>query len=102
MPVDELQAGQTGYGLTVFAGTEPDTFGVTILGVQRGARAGGDMIMVELSGQGLETSAVAQGMSGSPVYLDDGRLIGAVAFGWPGALRPIAGLTPGRRPGRRP
>lgn len=92
--VDELSAGQTGYGLTVFAGSQPDTFGVTILGVQRGARVGGDIIMVELSGHGLETSAVAQGMSGSPVYLDDGRLVGAVAFGWGGALRPIAGVTP--------
>lgn len=94
VPVGELRAGQTGYGLTVFQGSEPDTFGVTVLGVRHGARAGGDIILVELSGQGLETSAVAKGMSGSPVYLDDGRLVGAVAFGWPGALRPIAGLTP--------
>lgn len=92
--LDDLQVGQTGYGLTVFQGTEPDTFRVTILGIQHGARAGGDVILAELSGHGLETSAVAQGMSGSPVYLDDGRLVGAVAFGWPGALRPIAGLTP--------
>ncbi len=90
----ELQPGQTGYGLTVFAGTEPDTFGVTILGVRPAASVGTDMILVELSGHGLERSAVAKGMSGSPVYLDDGRLIGAVAFSWPGALRPIAGLTP--------
>ena len=94
VPVDELQVGQTGYGLTVFQGTEPDTFDVTILGVQHGSRAGGDVILVELSGHDLQRSAVAQGMSGSPVYLDDGRLLGAVAFGWPGALRPIAGLTP--------
>jgi hypothetical protein len=94
VPVDDLVAGQTGFGLSVFRGTEPDTFTVTILGVQRGARADGDLVLVELSGQGLETSAVAQGMSGSPVYLDDGRLVGAVAFGWSGALRPIAGVTP--------
>lgn len=92
--VDDLRPGQTGYGLTVFQGTEPDTFGVTILGVQRGLRVGGDVILAELSGHGLETSAVAQGMSGSPIYLDDGRLVGAVAFGWAGALRPVAGITP--------
>ena len=94
VPPAELVPGQTGYGLTVFAGTEPDTFGVTVLGVRHAARAGGDIIMVELSGHDLERSAVAQGMSGSPVYLDDGRLMGAVAFGWSGALRPIAGVTP--------
>jgi hypothetical protein len=93
-PVDDLRAGQTGYGLTVFSGSEPDTFDVTVLGVRAASRVDGDMILVELSGHGLERSAVARGMSGSPVYLDDGRLIGAVAFGWPGALRPIAGLTP--------
>ena len=92
VPPAELVPGQTGYGLTVFAGTEPDTFGVTVLGVRHAARAGGDIIMVELSGHDLERSAVAQGMSGSPVYLDDGRLVGAVAFGWSGALRPIAAL----------
>jgi len=94
--IGEGAAGQTGYGLSVFAGTEPDTFGVTVLGVQRGARAAGDVILVELSGCDLERTAVAEGMSGSPVYLDDGRLLGAIAFGWPGALRPIAGLTPAR------
>jgi len=94
VPVAELQPGQTGYGLTVFTGTEVDTFSMTVLGIRHGTRAGGDIIMVELAGHDLERSAVAQGMSGSPVYLDDGRLVGAVAFGWPGALRPIAGLTP--------
>jgi len=92
--VDDLRPGQTGFGLTVFRGTVPDTFGVTILGVQRGLRVGGDVILAELSGHGLETSAVAQGMSGSPVFLDDGRFLGAVAFGWAGALRPVAGITP--------
>jgi hypothetical protein len=94
VPASELVPGQIGYGLTVFAGSVPDTFGVTVLGVRHAARAGGDIIMVELSGHDLERSAVAQGMSGSPVYLDDGRLMGAVAFGWSGALRPIAGVTP--------
>jgi len=94
VPVAELQPGQTGYGLSVFTGTEVDTFSMTVLGIRRGTRAAGDIIMVELAGHDLEQSAVAQGMSGSPVYLDDGRLVGAVAFGWPGALRPIAGLTP--------
>lgn len=94
VPIGEVVPGQTGYGLTVFAGDRPDTFAVTVLGVQHGARAGGDIIIVELAGRDLERSAVARGMSGSPVYLDDGRLLGAVAFGWPGALRAICGLTP--------
>jgi hypothetical protein len=32
-------------------------------------------------------------MSGSPVYLD-GKLLGALAFGWPFASEPIGGVTP--------
>ena len=32
-------------------------------------------------------------MSGSPVFLE-GRFAGALAFGWPGALKPLAGVTP--------
>ncbi|MBE0566912.1 MAG: hypothetical protein IH621_13195, partial [Krumholzibacteria bacterium] len=89
----EIAPGMTGYGLTVFAGTAVDTFGVTVIGVQPNVRAQGSLILIEVSGHGLETSAIAQGMSGSPVFID-GRLAGALAFGWGGALRPIAGVTP--------
>jgi hypothetical protein len=91
--VDEISPGMTGYGLTVFSGTRVDTFAVTVLGVQHRTRAAGDVIVIEVGGHDLELSAVAQGMSGSPIYLDD-RFAGALAFGWSGALRPIAGVTP--------
>ncbi len=91
--VDEIRPGMTGYGLTVFAGTRIDTFGVTVVGVQENIRADGHLILVEVSGHGLEESSIAQGMSGSPVFLD-GRLAGALAFGWGGALRPLGGVTP--------
>ncbi len=93
LPVADVEPGMVGYGLSVFQGTRIDTFGVQVIGVQRGVRAGGDLILVEVSGHDLERSAVAQGMSGSPVFID-GRFIGAVAFGWAGSLRPLAGLTP--------
>ncbi len=52
-----------------------------------------DLILCRLSGQGLEQSGVAAGMSGSPVYID-GKLIGAVAYAWPFAKEPLAGVTP--------
>ena len=93
IPIAEITAGMTGYGLTVLEGTRVDTFAVTVLGVQHRTRAAGDVIIIEVAGHGLELSAVAQGMSGSPVFLD-GRFAGAVAFGWAGALRPLAGVTP--------
>ncbi|MBK8166560.1 MAG: hypothetical protein IPK64_11475 [bacterium] len=93
IPVAEIRAGMTGYGLTVFAGSRIDTFSVRVLGVQENARAQGSLVLVEVGGHGLERSSIAQGMSGSPVYLD-GRFAGAVAFGWEGALSPIGGVTP--------
>lgn len=93
IPVAEIRPGMTGYGLTVFAGSRVDTFSVRVLGVQENARAQGSLVLVEVGGHGLERSSIAQGMSGSPVYLD-GRFAGAVAFGWEGALSPIGGITP--------
>ncbi len=89
----EIRPGMTGYGLSVFQGAAVDTFGVTVIGVQPNVRVGGSMILIEVSGHGLELSSIAQGMSGSPVFIE-GRLAGALAFGWGGALKPIAGVTP--------
>ncbi len=93
IPLAEILPGMTGFGLTVFSGTVVDTFGVTVIGVQKNVRAAGSLLLIEVSGHDLETSSIAQGMSGSPIYLD-GRFAGALAFGWGGALRPIAGVTP--------
>ena len=93
IPLDEITHGMTGYGLTVFQGSTIDTFGVRVVGVQENVRADGSLLIVEVSGHGLELSSIAQGMSGSPIYLD-GRFAGALAFGWGGALKPIAGVTP--------
>ncbi len=93
IPLAEIVPGMTGYGLTVFEGARIDTFGVRVVGLLENVRADGTLLMVEVSGHGLELSNIAQGMSGSPVYLD-GRFAGALAFGWSGALKPIAGVTP--------
>ena len=89
-----LQPGATGYGVTVLRGWDLDTFAVEILGVQSDALAPGvDLILGRLSGAGLEETGVVRGMSGSPVYID-GRLVGAVAYGWAFSRVPICGITP--------
>lgn len=93
MPLEAVRAGMTGYGLTEFAADGIDTFGVRVIGIQDRSRTAGSLILVEVSGHDLETSGIAQGMSGSPIFLE-GRLAGALAFGWGGSLRPIAGVTP--------
>lgn len=91
---DELERGQKGHGLTVFAGHESERFEVEVLGIQRANDVAGlDYLMVRLSGHGLEKTGVAGGMSGSPVYFE-GRLAGAVAFTYNFASEPIAGITP--------
>ena len=95
--VDEVSRGQTGYGLSVFAGSEPERFDVEVVGVLREMDPGVSFIVARLSGKGLEESGVVAGMSGSPVYLD-GRVAGAVAFSWAftnealGLITPIAAM----------
>jgi hypothetical protein len=90
---EELVRGQKGYGLTVLAGSEPVRFEVEVVGVMKNTSPGVTYVLARLSGQDLEHSGVPGGMSGSPVFFD-GRLAGAVAFAWPFAKDPIAGITP--------
>ena len=92
--VSEVQTGQRGYGISVFAGSEPERFEVEVIGVMRNTMGPDtDYILARLTGKGLEKSGVIAGMSGSPVFLD-GRLAGAVSFGWPFSNEAIAGITP--------
>jgi len=91
--LDEVKVGQRGYGLSVFAGGEPERFDVEVIGVMRNISPDMSYILARLSGRGLESSGVAAGMSGSPVFLD-GRLAGAVSFGWPFSKEAMCGITP--------
>ena len=94
-PVDELRAGMTGIGRTVFQGDELEEFRVHILGVLRnviGTRR--NLILARLEGGPLADTGVIAGMSGSPVYID-GRLVGAVSYSLGQfSKEPIAGITP--------
>jgi hypothetical protein len=95
MPVSEVRTGMTGIGRTVFEGSELQEFKVHILGVLRNVQGPKrNLILARLEGGPLAQTGVAQGMSGSPVYID-GRLIGAVSYSI-GAFskEPIAGITP--------
>ncbi len=91
--LNEVQIGQRGYGLSVFAGGKPERFEVEVIGVMRNLGPDTSYILARLSGHGLETSGVAAGMSGSPVFLD-GRLAGAVSFGWAFSKEAVCGITP--------
>lgn len=93
MSVDEVRPGMKGIGKTVFKGTTVEQFDVELLGVLKNFAPKQDMILARLSGGPLAKTGVIAGMSGSPVYID-GKLVGAVAFAFPFATEPIAGIQP--------
>ncbi len=82
-----------GTGKTVFAGNTISEFNVEILGVLENVGPKQSLILGKFSGGPLEHTGVMQGMSGSPVYVG-GKLIGAVALGFPYSKDPIAGIRP--------
>lgn len=93
MPVADVRPGQAAIVRTVFAGDSIEAFDAEILGVLPGGRAGGDVILARATSPRVVASGVAQGMSGSPVYVD-GRLLGALSSGWSFSKEPIFGITP--------
>jgi SpoIVB peptidase S55 len=93
-PIDQVKPGMRAVGYTVFSGGEPKKFDVEILGVLKGFPSPQqNAVLSRLLGDELNHTGVFQGMSGSPVYID-GKLLGAVAFGYQFAKDPIAGITP--------
>src|SRR5580658_4427346 len=92
-PLKDVRAGQHGIGRTVFAGSKVEEFQVEILGVLENIGPHESVILARLKGGPLENTGVMQGMSGSPVYID-GKLLGAVALGFPMSKEAIAGIRP--------
>ena len=99
MQINEVRPGMTGYAKTVAHGRDIETFPVEILGIMKNGGPSGDLILARFSGPLIEeTGGIAQGMSGSPVYID-GKLVGAIAYGWSftksrmGMITPIADMV---------
>lgn len=94
-PVADLAKDDPVTGLTVTQGTTPEGFTGKVLGVlDDGIGPDVDMIMVRLTSAEIDRVGIWQGMSGSPVYAADGRLIGAVSYGLAMGRSPVAGVTP--------
>jgi hypothetical protein len=93
MPLDQVKPGMKGVGRTVFEGTDIVEFDVSIIGVLENVGPKQSMILARLTGGPLEKTGVIAGMSGSPVFID-GKLIGAVAYGFPFSKETIGGITP--------
>lgn len=92
-PLADLKPGMKGIGRTVFARQKMETFDVEIIGALENSAPKQTMIMARLVGGPLANTGVIAGMSGSPVYID-GKLLGAVAFGFGFSKEAIAGITP--------
>ena len=85
--------GRTGVCITEMDGGERVEIPLTVLGTIGSGTPDGEIVLVRLDDPRFEHTGIIAGMSGSPVYLD-GRLLGALAFGWPFAKEPIGGVTP--------
>jgi hypothetical protein len=94
MPLDEVKAGMTGYGKTVFSGNEIEKFEVKIIDVLDNRSLDEDLILIKLTGDKVEEfGGIAAGMSGSPIYIED-RLIGAIGYGWNNSSHRYGLVTP--------
>lgn len=93
-PLEQIRPGLRAWGWTVLEGSEPVKFECEILGVLKGFQnPQRNAIIIKLLGERFQHTGIFQGMSGSPVYIDD-KLVGAVAFGYQFAKDPIGGITP--------
>ena len=93
LPVSRIEPGMLGVGRTVFKGDSIEEFQVRIIGTLKNFLPKKDIILAELMGDRLKYTGVIGGMSGSPIYID-GKLIGALAYGWSYAKDPVFGITP--------
>jgi hypothetical protein len=93
-PVRELAAGMRGYTLSDLGdGAGVQRFDVEIVGVLRSYAPKQDLILARIHSETIAKTGIIAGMSGSPVYVD-GKLVGALAYGWPFSREPICGITP--------
>ena len=93
--IGTLAQGDPVHGLTTVSGTLPTPFTGSVIGViQDGLEPGVDLVMAKLSSDDINASGIWEGMSGSPVYAEDGSLIGAVSYTLAWGPTQIAGITP--------
>jgi hypothetical protein len=94
LPAGDLVPGMKGYGFSDLGdGKGVQRFDVEIVGLLKSYAPKQDLILARVLGGLLDKTGIIAGMSGSPVYVD-GRLIGALAYGWPFSREPICGITP--------
>ncbi|MDQ3368235.1 MAG: hypothetical protein M3680_22655 [Myxococcota bacterium] len=92
-PLSKVHRGQTGYGMTTFAGTKPERFTFEVVSVVRNFLPKMDIILVKSDDPKMAVSGFWQGMSGSPLYIDD-TLVCAFSYGFRFNKVALGGCTP--------
>jgi hypothetical protein len=92
-PLSKVQRGQTGYGMTTFAGTKPERFTFEVISVVKNFLPKQDIILVKSDDPKLAVSGFWQGSSGSPLYIDD-KLVCAFSYGFRFNKIAMGGCTP--------
>ncbi|HEY0136280.1 MAG TPA: SpoIVB peptidase S55 domain-containing protein, partial [Nannocystis sp.] len=93
MPVEDVRPGMKGYAVTVFSGTDSDRFEIEVIDVVRDYLPKQDAILFRSADPRMVHSGIVGGMSGSPIYIE-GKLVGALAYGYRFNKDPIGGITP--------
>jgi hypothetical protein len=88
-----VRPGQVGVCVTEWSGGERREIPIEVLGTLDAVAPDHRVVLIRLTDKSMAGTGVAAGMSGSPVYMD-GKLLGALAFGWEFAKEPMAGVTP--------
>ena len=91
--INDISPGMLAYCLTCFNGTEVEQFGLDVVSVMRNYAPGHDAILVKGTDARFLHAGPVAGCSGSPVIVE-GRMAGALAFGWPLSKDPLYGVTP--------
>jgi hypothetical protein len=91
--IDEIKPGMDAYCLTVFEGTKIEKFPLEVVSVVRNISPGRNAILVRGTDERFKHSGPVAGCSGSPVYIN-GKMAGALAFGWSFSKDPLYGVTP--------
>jgi hypothetical protein len=92
-PLAKVRRGQTGYGLTTIAGTQPERFAFEVVSVVRNFLPKQDIILVKSSDPKLAVTGFWQGMSGSPLFIED-KVACAFSYGFRFNKVALGGCTP--------
>jgi hypothetical protein len=92
-PLDKVTRGQTGYGMTAFAGSTPTKFTIEVVSVVKNFLPKQDIILIKSDDPKLAVTGIWRGMSGSPVFIDD-KLVCAISYAWAFNKTTLGGCTP--------